>query len=74
MYHMANIRCMLAARVTKACPTIPRPAKTHTIVMHIRPAGAAVVGELSSSITTRRARIILAKNSIAMHPATKEQA
>eukprot|EP00532_Pseudo-nitzschia_australis_P015277 CAMPEP_0168272246 /NCGR_PEP_ID=MMETSP0141_2-20121125/16059_1 /TAXON_ID=44445 /ORGANISM="Pseudo-nitzschia australis, Strain 10249 10 AB" /LENGTH=46 /DNA_ID= /DNA_START= /DNA_END= /DNA_ORIENTATION= len=41
-------------------PTMPRPAKTQTAVMHNRPAGLDVVGLDISSMTTLVANKILA--------------
>jgi hypothetical protein len=73
-FQLTKQRCTAAATETKSCPINPRPAKTQTVVMQIKPAGLDVVGELISSITTRVARTTFRTNAIASTPATDEQA
>lgn len=57
---------------TTIIPKVPRPANTTSRVIHNKPAGVAVVGELSSSNTTSLARISFATKPNAKNPATQE--
>jgi hypothetical protein len=59
---------------TTNIPSVPLPAKTTSSVMQIKPAGAAVVGEFSSSIRTFLAKINLARKLDASRPANTLQA
>lgn len=64
------MRCRKEATKTNISPISPFPMKDSAIVIKMRPAGLAVVGELISSMNAFHERTAFAKKAITVMPAT----